>query len=208
MRFIRSTLPSVVMTRTPTTPVASPCMESPSSTEPRSYRSSSLDTWVADTGQIVPDQDTERWVSYSISDLYPSWQSRAHCSGVGVAYYFGDDQDRPTMSINAVRRASKLCDVCPVFYECLHHALTTREEYGVWAGTSGRVRRRIFKMVDNGETTVAEVIEVFRDGQGDRYRLPSGQVQLQDVGAFDQGQGEHREGGGGLRAPVGREVAL
>lgn len=117
------------------------------------------------TGQAVPDADSQRWVSYSVDDLYPAWQEDAHCKGVGVTYYFGE-------SIQQVRRASKLCDVCPVFYQCLNHALVNREGYGVWAGTSGRMRRRIFKMVDTGTTTVAEVMEVFRRGEGDQYRIP------------------------------------
>jgi hypothetical protein len=113
----------------------------------------------------MPDSDDQRWVSYNVKDLYPDWQARAHCAGVGIGYYFGE-------SIQQVRRASKLCDVCPVFYECLTHALVNREAYGVWAGTSGRMRRRIFKMVDTGQTTVAEVVEVFRSGEGNRYRVP------------------------------------
>ena len=125
----------------------------------------SLEEWLDDTGQRPPDTDDQRWVSYNVSDLYPEWQARGHCAGVGLEYYFGE-------SIQQVRRASKLCDVCPVFYECLTHALVNREGYGVWAGTSGRMRRRIFKMVDTGQTTVAEVVEVFRSGEGDRYRVP------------------------------------
>jgi len=182
-------------------------MDASSWTEPNTYRSSSLDSWIQDSGQYIPDQDTERWVSYSISDLYPDWQTKAHCAGVGVAYYFGDDQDRPTMSIQAVRRASMLCDVCPVFYECLLHALTKREEYGVWAGTSGRVRRRIFRLVDNGQTTVAEVIEVFRNGEGDRYRLTEGKAEdaTQVVHPI---AGSDGQGSDGLPADDRREVAL
>jgi WhiB family redox-sensing transcriptional regulator len=130
-----------------------------------------LDEWLDATGQYTEDTDTERWVSYSISDLYPDWQKKAHCAGVGVGYYFGEESEQPTMSIRQVRSASKLCEVCPVYIECLTHALTVREEYGVWAGTSGRVRRRIFKMMDTGLTTVAEVVERFRSGHGDDYRL-------------------------------------
>jgi len=111
------------------------------------------------------------------------------------------------MSIQAVRRASKLCDVCPVFYECLSHALTTREEYGVWAGTSGRVRRRIFKMVDDGRTSVAEVIEVFRSGEGDRYRLSEGSREETQA---EPGYltGAHGQGGDGVPVAPGREIAL
>jgi hypothetical protein len=121
------------------------------------------------TGQRIPDSDDQRWVSYNVADLYPAWQVDAHCRGTGVENYFGE-------SVSQVRRASKLCDVCPVFYECLAHALTVREEYGVWAGTSGRVRRHIFKMMDNGLTTVDAVVERFRNGQGDTYRLPQAEA--------------------------------
>src|SRR5262252_2807192 len=194
-------LPSVTGTRTATTPSASPSTASRSPTAPPAspWTSYQLDDWLVQTGQTTPETDSERWVSYSIDDLYPDWHARAHCAGVGVNYYFGSDGDQPTMSIQQVRRASKLCDVCPVFIECLTWALEIREEYGVWAGTSGRVRRRIFKMVDNGETTVAEVVEVFRSGQGDRYRLPA-----EDTGpsveAFPGlGPPSEREGGPGVR---------
>jgi WhiB family transcriptional regulator, redox-sensing transcriptional regulator len=167
------------------------------------------------TNQVTPEEDSERWVSYSIDDLYPDWQQRAHCRGVGVSYYFGDDDEQPTMSIKQVRRAAKLCEVCPVYIECLTWALTTREEYGVWAGTSGRVRRRIFKLVDNGHTTVAEVVERFRNGQGDTYRLPgkaqeagAGKVGTHTVATIHPEQGALGEGASGLRAVARREVAL
>jgi WhiB family redox-sensing transcriptional regulator len=139
----------------------------------------------------MPDQDSERWVSYNISDLYPEWQQQAHCAGVGVSYYFGDEDEQPTMSIRQVRAATKLCDVCPVFVECLTWALSTREEYGVWAGTSGRVRRRIFKMMDNGETTVDIVVEEFRNGRGHTYRLSEATTgsEVRRLGQGDPGQG-------------------
>jgi WhiB family redox-sensing transcriptional regulator len=154
-------------------PPASASTVSTSSAKQESYTSRySLDEWLVKTGQSVPEMDSERWISYSLDDLYPEWQLRAHCRGVGVGYYFGEDDEQPTMSIKQVRRAAKLCEVCPVYVECLTWALLTREEYGVWAGTSGRVRRRIFKMVDNDTTTVAEVVERFRNGQGDIYRFP------------------------------------
>jgi hypothetical protein len=146
----------------------------------------------------MPDDDNQRWVSYHVDDLYPEWQTRAHCRGVGVGYYFGE-------SIQQVRRASKLCDVCPVFYDCLLHALTVREGYGVWAGTSGRMRRRIFKMMDNGLTSVGEVMEVFRRGEGDRYRLPVKEADRipQQVSRAALGAGED-----GTGAEAGRAVAL
>jgi hypothetical protein len=192
------------------TPVASPSTDDSSWIAPLTS-SYSLDDWLAKTNQVTPEEDSERWVSYSIDDLYPDWQLRAHCRGVGVSYYFGDDDEQPTMSIKQVRRAAKLCEVCPVYIECLTWALTEREEYGVWAGTSGRVRRRIFKLVDNGDTTVVDVVERFRNGQGDTYRLPGKAAQAapgQVVRELHPGEGALEEGDPGLRAAARREVAL
>jgi WhiB family redox-sensing transcriptional regulator len=198
------------MTRTCTTPPASPSTDAKSEPEPL-VSAWSLDAWIDESGQVLKDEDSERWVSYNISDLYPEWQRQAHCAGVGVNYYFGDDDEQPTMSIRQVRDASKLCDVCPVFTECLTWALSTREEYGVWAGTSGRVRRRIFKMMDNGETTVQDVVEEFRHGRGHTYRLGEGQGIGQGssgpVALRSAGQAE-REVDRGLPDAVGGEAAL
>ena len=157
----------------------------------------------------MPDQDSERWVSYNISDLYPDWQSKAHCAGVGVSYYFGDDDEQPTMSIRQVRAASKLCEVCPVYVECLTWALSVREEYGVWASTSGRVRRRIFKMVDNGEVSVAQVVEDFCNGRGDTYRVPLTQAGEKAARAANGPRPTAQRGGPeGLRDEARREAAI
>jgi hypothetical protein len=114
------------------------------------------------------------------------------------------------MSIKQVRRASKLCDVCPVYVECLTWALTTREEYGVWAGTSGRMRRKIFKLMDNGSTTVPEVVKRFLDGEGDTYR--NGEApRANGCGSALADIDPHpvlEAGGEGLRAANPGEVAL
>jgi WhiB family redox-sensing transcriptional regulator len=132
-------------------------------------KSQTLDEFLELNPREFNDTDSDRFVSFKFEDLWPTWQARAHCRDVGVKYYFGDEEQLP-MSIKAVRRAAKLCDVCPVYTECLRWALERREEYGVWAGTSGRVRRRIFSLLDNGMTTVDDVIEVFLNGGADQYR--------------------------------------
>lgn len=119
-----------------------------------------LDSFLEDTHRDDSLADTDRYVSFSLSDLYPAWQEDAHCAGTGHDMYFGNETEQPTMSIKQVRNAAKLCDVCPVFEECLRHALTWREEYGVWAGTSGRTRRRLFALIDRGEASVDELVEV------------------------------------------------
>lgn len=134
-----------------------------------------------DSTHEPPLLDSERFVSYSINDLYPTWQEKAHCADVGHEYFFGDEEEQPTMSIKAVRRASKLCDVCPVYRECLRWALEKKEEYGVWAGTSGRVRRKIQRHLEDGTATVDQVVEDFANGRRDAY--------------ISGGTGDHRYGG-------------
>lgn len=114
-------------------------------------------------------------MSYKLKDLWPEWQEDAHCKGVGTSYYFGDEASQPTMSIGQIRNASKLCDVCPVFQDCLRHALEWREEYGVWAGTSGRTRKRMFALLDDGTATIEEIVEAVsneRRGQQPPTALP------------------------------------
>lgn len=147
----------------------------------------SLDSFLEGTGHDTPIQDSERYVSYSLNDLYPKWQDKAHCAGVGVDYYFGDEDKQPSMPerIAQVRRASKLCDVCPVFSECLTHALENREEYGVWAGTSGRARKKLFSRLDKGES-LEDIIKAVLNEREQRGRQPaspfrgSGDVQAGD----------------------------
>src|SRR4051812_34106581 len=113
-----------------------------------------FDTFLDAKEDGLPLQDSERFVSYHIEDLFPAWQKQARCAGVGTNYYFGDENEQPTMSIKQVRRAAKLCDVFPVYRDCFRWALENNEEYGVWAGTSGRTRRKIQKVLGSGQTTV------------------------------------------------------
>lgn len=133
-----------------------------------------FDAYLTSNEDEAPLVDSERFVSFRIQDLYPEWQKDGRCYGVGTEYFFGNEDEQPTMSIKQVRQASKLCDVCPVFVDCLTWALSTKEEYGVWAGTSGRVRRKIQRVIEAGEVTVEQVVEDFTHGRGSIYSaLPS-----------------------------------
>lgn len=162
-------------------------------------RAQTLDQFLNESSRDDDLSDTDRWVSYRLVDLWPTWQEKAHCLGVGTAYYFGNEDQQP-MSIKQVRRAARLCDVCPVYTECLRWALEKREEYGVWAGTSGRVRRRIFALIDNGYTTVDDVIEVFLNGGGEQYRRAP-------LALDDQGQAVQDRCEGDLPSALGGSAA-
>lgn len=110
-----------------------------------------------------------------VDSLHPDWQTQARCLGVGNHYFFGkeDLDSKNTMNISDVRRAARLCDVCPVFRECITQAIMGREEYGIWAGSTGKVRKNIRAMIGRGEATPAQVIEDYCDGHTTRYRVPT-----------------------------------
>jgi hypothetical protein len=120
--------------------------------------------------------EVERIITPIIIDaLHPDWQSQARCLGVGSQYFFGkeDLDSKNMMNISDVRRAARLCDVCPVFRECITHAILNREEYGIWAGSTGKVRKQIRAMISRGEVTPQEVIEDYCHGRTTRYRAPA-----------------------------------
>ena len=68
----------------------------------------------------------------------PSWIDHANCAGVDPDLMFPGRGDTATLAA-----AREVCAGCVVRPECLEHALTRGEKYGVWAGTSERERRRM-----------------------------------------------------------------
>lgn len=73
------------------------------------------------------------------------------------------------MSPKKVKQAAVICSECPVFAQCLRSALVFEEQYGVWAGTSGRVRTRIQRMIADKIVTIDEVVEDYCNGRTARY---------------------------------------
>ncbi|MET8299094.1 WhiB family transcriptional regulator [Streptomyces sp. NPDC006678] len=45
----------------------------------------------------------------------------------------------------AQKRATTICDGCPVRTECLAHALDHRIEHGIWGGATERERRALLR---------------------------------------------------------------
>lgn len=106
---------------------------------------------------------------------FPEWHRQAACVGAEEQTFFGarDTTERPAVSMSDVARAKAICITCPVFRTCLTEALGIgagpREEYGIWAGTSGRTRKRIWEMVEREETTMAQVVDDICAGVGAQY---------------------------------------
>lgn len=107
-----------------------------------------------------------------LGHLIPDWHEDANCKDAEDDVFFGP----PTSSINAhhslaeINRAkAQYCNTCPVFAECLSHSLTVRERFGIWAGTSGRTRVRIFHLIDTGVVSITTVVADFVAGHGNTY---------------------------------------
>lgn len=106
---------------------------------------------------------------------FPDWYDLAQCRDMEWAVFFGEQNEDDTQLIGpgALRKAQSVCAQCPVAAQCLAHALDKRILHGVWSGTSGRTRARIWAMERRGEVTRNEVLADFANGETDRYeRLP------------------------------------
>jgi WhiB family redox-sensing transcriptional regulator len=99
------------------------------------------------------------------------WHRKAACLGWPERLFFGaeDPEVRPPITMNEIKQARRVCNTCPVYDNCLVHALTKREEFGIWAGTTGRTRKRIWNLVDTGQQTLDQVLENYRSGRRTQY---------------------------------------
>ena len=66
-----------------------------------------------------------------------SWRPQAACLGHDTSLWFPDSYAHA-----ATRAARQVCTGCPVRRDCLHHALTTPENHGIWGGITETRRRR------------------------------------------------------------------
>jgi WhiB family transcriptional regulator, redox-sensing transcriptional regulator len=66
--------------------------------------------------------------------MVADWRDDAICKGK-THLFFPPNAERPQARARREAVAKRLCDSCPVAYECRHHA-RTNHEYGYWAGES------------------------------------------------------------------------
>lgn len=103
----------------------------------------------------------------------PEWHEDAKCRSIENAddTFFGEleDQTRTSLTITKIRAVKEYCRSCPVFAQCLTHALSTPERHGIWAGTSKRTRLRILALIEVGAATIPEVVRDYLDGKERRY---------------------------------------
>lgn len=101
------------------------------------------------------------------------WHAGARCRTVekpDEMFFDGpEDQHRPAFTITQIKAVKAFCAECPVFRDCLTHALTTPERHGIWAGTSKRTRARILAMIEQRIVTVSQVVDDYMEGRGRIY---------------------------------------
>ena len=129
------------------------------------------------SSDFVPDDTLppgDPFTTIKFDQLWPDWHEYAACYDQGYDAFFGADTEvRPALTIRQVKSAQEVCVTCPVFANCLEQALYNNEEYGIWAGTTGRTRRRIQKMVSEGDVTYPKVIEDYLNGRKAPYERGS-----------------------------------
>lgn len=75
-----------------------------------------------------------------LAQLFPAWQRRAACAGLGNARWFADTDDGQGAH---AQQAKQVCASCPVAPICLDAALEQHEDWGIWGG-AGEAERRTF----------------------------------------------------------------
>lgn len=73
------------------------------------------------------------------------WQYEGACRDADPESFFLDPNmrglNKKTKELNAI----KVCNTCPVKQECLDHALSVPEYFGVWGGMTEEQRLQILK---------------------------------------------------------------
>ena len=78
----------------------------------------------------LPPPITDRW----------EWQLQAACRGLDSALFFPPDKERIRARTTRISRAKAVCARCPAIADCLDHALTAGEPFGIWGGRSEEER--------------------------------------------------------------------
>ena len=76
----------------------------------------------------------------TVSDL--DWQHQGACRNCAPELFFPIGTTA-TSVVADIEAAKAICATCPVRPECLRYALQTRQEYGIWGGTTEDERRAL-----------------------------------------------------------------
>lgn len=82
------------------------------------------------------------------------WQYDGSCAELPSDIFFLPDNLRAQAKLLHESRAKQICGGCPVRQRCLEHALSVKEPYGVWGGTSPEDRAAILSGDADGTAAV------------------------------------------------------
>jgi WhiB family redox-sensing transcriptional regulator len=74
-----------------------------------------------------------------------AWQEESNCRGEDSEVFFLDPQARGKNKRDKEKAAKKICKGCPVVQQCLDHALSIPEFFGVWGGMTADERNSILR---------------------------------------------------------------
>jgi WhiB family redox-sensing transcriptional regulator len=84
------------------------------------------------------------------------WQQDGACAQADPSLFFHPDKERgPARRLREVG-ALAVCAVCVVLDNCRTHALSVREPYGVWGGTTERERETIHLRASRADRTMGD----------------------------------------------------
>lgn len=70
------------------------------------------------------------------------WEANSNCKDVSLDHMFP-----PRLEVQE-EVAKKTCTGCPTKFDCLYFALVSKEDNGVWGGTTEKQRKLIHKSID------------------------------------------------------------
>jgi WhiB family redox-sensing transcriptional regulator len=71
------------------------------------------------------------------------WQFEGACNGADSESFFLEPNQRGDSKRTKENKAIALCNTCPVKKQCLEHALSVPEIYGVWGGINEENRAKL-----------------------------------------------------------------
>jgi len=74
-----------------------------------------------------------------------AWQEQSNCRDVDSDLFFLDLMARGKEKREKEKAAKKVCRGCPVLEQCLSHALSIPEFFGVWGGMTADERNFILR---------------------------------------------------------------
>lgn len=91
--------------------------------------------------------DTARSPHRGLRPVYDewAWQEESNCRDEESELFFLDPLARGKSKRDKENAAKKVCKGCPVIEQCLSHALTVPEYFGVWGGMTADERNHILR---------------------------------------------------------------